>query len=62
MLKLNLILQIMNWDRPLRKCKNKQVFGLMKDELGGIVWKNCFELRAKKYGYLIDGGSEDKKS
>ena len=34
----------------------------MKDELGGKVMTKCFGLRPKTYSYLIDDGSEDKKS
>ena len=34
----------------------------MKDELGGKVMTKLVELRAKTYSYLIDDGSEDKKS
>ena len=59
MLKLNLILQIMNQiDHWLKK---KRVIGLMKDELGRKTMTKFVGLRAKKYSYLIDDGSEDKK-
>ena len=34
----------------------------MKDELGGKIMTNLVELRAKTYSYLIDDGSENKKS
>ena len=34
----------------------------MADELGGKVMTKFFQLRAKTYSYLIDSGSEDKKS
>ena len=46
-------------DRPLPKGKNN---GLMKDELGGQIMKEFVGLRAKAYSYLIDDGSENKKS
>ena len=49
-------------DRPLPKGKTKKVFGLMKDELGGKIRTKLVGLRAKTYSYLIDYGSEDKKS
>ena len=35
---------------------------LMKDELGGSFMTNSFGLRAKTYSYLIDDGSEDRKT
>ena len=49
-------------DRPLPKGKNKKVIGLMKDKLGGKIMTKLVRLRAKPYSYLIDDGSEDKKS
>ena len=49
-------------DRLLPKWKNKKVIELMKDELGCKIITEFVELRAKTYIYLIDDGSEDKKS
>ena len=34
---------------------------MMKDELGRKTMTKFVGLRAKKYSYLIDDGSEDKK-
>ena len=34
----------------------------MKDESGRTIMKKIARLRAKTYSYLIDDGSEDKKS
>ena len=47
---------------PLPKGKNKKVIGLMKGELGGKIKIKAVGLKAKTYSYLIEGGSEDKKS
>ena len=47
-------------NRPLPKCK--KVIGLMKDELGGKIMTESFALRPKTFSYLIDDGSNDKKS
>ena len=44
------------------KEKNKKVFGLMKDKLDGKIMTKFVGIKAKTYGYLIDGGSQDKKS
>ena len=49
-------------DRPLLKGKNKEVIGLMKDELGGQIIKEFVGLRAKTYSYLKDNNDEDKKA
>ena len=35
---------------------------MFKDELGGKIIKEFCALRAKKYGYLMDGDSEMKKA
>ena len=42
--------------------KEKKVTGLIKDELGEKIMTKFVELRAETYRYLIDDGSEDKKS
>ena len=58
MLKLDLILQIMNWVGCYQKEKIK--IWLMKDKLGWKIMTKKVELKAKSYSYLIDDGSEDK--
>ena len=47
---------------PLPIGKNKEVPGLFKDELGGKVIIEAVARRPKTYAYLIDDGSEHKKS
>ena len=62
MLRLDLILQIMNWIDHFLKEKNKKVIRLMKGKLGGKIMIKFVGLRAKTYSYLIDDGSGDKKA
>ena len=49
-----------NPDRPFPVGLNKQVIGLMKDELGGGIMSEFVTLRLKMYAYKV-GGSESKK-
>ena len=44
------------------KRKSEKVFGLIKDVLGGKIRTKFVGLRARTYWYLINRGSEDKKS
>ena len=46
--------------RPLLMGKNKNVIGLMKDELGGEIITEFVTLRPKTYSYLTDDSKEDK--
>ena len=51
-----------NDKRSLPVGKNKKVAGIFKDELGGKVITEVVALRPKTYAYLMDDGSDHKKS
>ena len=51
-----------NDKRPLPIGMNEKVYGLFKDELGGKIKKEFVALRTKTYAYLMDDGSEKKKT
>ena len=49
-------------ERPLPMGNNKNIIGLMKDELGGRIMGEFIGLRPKCYSYLTDDGKIDKKA
>ena len=49
-------------DRPLPKGKNKNVIGLMKDELSGGIITEFVALKPKTYSYITDEFIEMKKA
>ena len=49
-------------NRPLPKGKNKNVTGLMKDELRETIRTEFAVLRPKTYSYVTDDGNSDKKA
>ena len=51
-----------NDERPLPIGKNNKVYGLFTDELGGKIMIEFVGLRPKTWAYLMDDGSEHKKS
>ena len=62
-LKQDLTPEILNLNAiPLRDHCLKDYIGLIKDELGRKIMTIFVGLRAKTYSYLIDDGSEDKKT
>ena len=63
MLKTDMIHQIIQLiDRPLPKEMNKNVIGLMTDELGGKITTEFVALRPKTYCYLTDDDKNVKKA
>ena len=49
-------------DRPLPKGKNKEVIGLMNNELGGGIITEFVALRPKTYSYMTEEFIEMKKA
>ena len=62
MLKIDLIHPNYEFNKPLPKGKNKDVIGLMKDELGRKIMTEFVTLRPKTYSYLMDDNCEAKKA
>ena len=62
MLKLDLIFSVMNQIGSYQKAQKKKVIWLMKHELERKIMTKVVGLGAKTYSYLIDDGSEDKKT
>ena len=62
MLKLDLIFPVMNQIGSYQKAQKKKVIWLMKHELERKIMTKVVGLGAKTYSYLIDDGSEDKKT
>ena len=60
-MKLDFILQIINYIDHCLKEEIKKVIGLVKNELGGKVMIKFVGLRVKTSSYLIDDSSENKK-
>ena len=49
-------------NRPLHTGKNKEVIGLMKNELGGKIMTEFAALRPNTFSYLMDDGNSDKNA
>ena len=49
-------------DRPLPTGENKNVIGLMKDELREKIMAEFVALRPKTYSYLMDDGNTEKST
>ena len=49
-------------DGPLPNGRNKNVIGLVKDELGGKIMTDFPALRSKTFSYLTDDNDENKKA
>ena len=41
-------------DSPSSISKNEKIWGMLKDELGGVIGKEFIGLRPKMYSYLTD--------